>query len=111
MSPDMIEDADKALAELASKSFRIRTIANRFEKQAEIRNKRFEEAEASIKWVKKTIETAVAGRHAEWLEGRLEDLETDGFAQEELAAVPIHVINHTIALCKQAIANQAPSKV
>jgi hypothetical protein len=107
MSPDMIEDADTVLDELSRKSFRIRQIANRFEKQAEIRNKRFEKAEASIKWIQKTIETAVASRHAEWLEGRLEDLESDGFAQEELAAVPPHIINHTIALCKQAIANQS----
>ena len=30
-------------------------------------------------------------------------------AEEELAAVPPHTVNHAIALCKQAIANQSPS--
>jgi len=109
MSPEMIEDTDVILSELASKSFRIRTVANRFEKQAELRTRRFEEAEANIKWIKKVIEFAVSGRHLEWLEGRLEDLESDGFAKEELAAVPPHIVNHAIALCKQAIANRLPS--
>jgi len=32
-------------------------------------------------------------------------------AEEERAAVPTHAVNHPIALCKQAIANQSPSNV
>jgi hypothetical protein len=108
MTPQMIKDTDVILSELSSKSLRICRIASRFEKQAKLRARRFEEAEASIKWIKKVIATAVSGRDIEWLEGRLEDLETEGFAEEELAAVPPYVVDHAIALCKKAIANQSP---
>lgn len=111
MSPDMIEDTDTVLAELADKSFRIRKIANRIEKQAASRTRRLVEAQANCKWIKTIIETAVSGRHSAWLEGRLEDLESEGFAENELAGVPAHIVNHAIDLCKQAIANQTPSNV
>ena len=111
MSPDKIKDTDTVLAELASESFRIRTKANRLEKLAEIRSRRYVKIESEIRSIQKVIETALTGRRIEWLKDRMEDLETYGYAQEELAAVPPHIINHTIALCKQAIANRTPSNM
>ena len=96
------EDTDTVLEEMRDKFRRI----NNAKKINESRVKAFNETLGNYEWLFQVIRSADSGKHVECLENQLEWLEAD-----RLEGVPIHFVNHAIALCKQAIANQTPSLV
>lgn len=111
MSIELVDDTDTVLAELSSRIGRFINLEDETEKRAKARIDNWSSQRINCQWVQTLLQKAAKGRHIEWLEGRLEDLESEGFIEEELVGVPEHIINHAIALCKQAIANQTPSLV
>jgi hypothetical protein len=111
VSIELIDDTDTVLAELSSKIVRIRTLEHSIEKRAKTRTESLSEARDNCTWLRKIIKTAQAGRDAGWLESMVGEIESEGFIEEQLVGVPEHIINHALALCKQAIATQTPSLV
>jgi hypothetical protein len=111
VSSELIDDTNTVLDELNSRIGRFIHLEDEIEKRAKAKTDQHGRCRVNCHWVQTLIKTASAGRNVEWLEGRLDDLESEGFIQEELKGVPEHIINHAIALCKQAIANQTPSLV
>lgn len=104
-------DTENVLSELGSKIGRLQTLEYETEKRARQRCGRFSEARHNLEWIRKLIKFAEAGRKLEWVEGSLDDLQDPDFQADQLIGVQPHIINHAIALCKQAIANQTPSLV
>ena len=111
MNIELIEDTDTVLAELDSKIGRLQTLEWETESRAKKRCDRFSEARHNLEWIRKLIKFAEAGRKMEWVEGSLDDLQDPDFQTEQLIGVQQHFVNHAIALCKQAIANQTPATV
>jgi len=111
VSIELIEDTDTVLAELSSRIGKFINLEYEIEKRAKAKTDNLSDQRVNCQWVQTLMQKAAKGRNIEWLEGRLEDLESEGFIEEELVGVPEHIINHAIALCKQAIATQTPSLV
>ena len=107
----MSTDTENVLAELGSKIGRLQTLEYETEKRAKKRGDGFSEARHNCEWISKLIKFAGAGRKLEWVEGSIDDLQDPDFQSEQLIGVPPHIINHAIALAKQAIANQTPATV
>ena len=104
-------DTENVLSELGSKICRLQTLEYETEKRARQRCGRFSKARHKLEWIRKLIKFAEAGRKLDWVEGLLYDLQDPDFQAEQLIGVPPHIINHAIALAKQAIANQPPATV
>jgi hypothetical protein len=111
VSIELIEDTDTVLDELNSRIGRLISLEYEVEKRAKAKTERHMECRVNCQWMEKLLKRAKTGRHLDWLESGLQDLESEDFIKEELVGVPKHIINHAIALCKQAIANQTPSLV
>ena len=98
----MIDDTDTILDEMRDKVQRIDTARTINENRANA----LSETLINYEWLFKVIRSANSGKNIEWLETELEWLETDS-----LEGIPQHIVDHAIALAKQAIANQTPSLV
>jgi hypothetical protein len=103
----MINELDTAniKAELRDYAARNYKTQKTIKKALESRLERTMESHNDCRWILRIISAAESGRELNWLTGQLEWLEYGA------PAVQPHFINHAIALCKQAIANQTPALV
>lgn len=104
-------DTENVLDELGSRVGRLQKLEWSIESRSKRQIKELSDARDNCAWIRKVIQYAEARKHLDWLEGTIEELQTEDYQVEELRGVPKHIIEHAISLAKQAIATNAPSLV